>query len=213
LKPNYINKTKKAAVLVSFGLFLAATASAHVVVKPASVNTGSFQTFTVGVTSEKSVPTVGVRLVIPPGLNFVTPNVKPGWKIETKTESTGKTVTDDNGKQVAEMRTVEIIWSGGSIPAGQRDEFVFSAQAPTSAGSLVWKVYQTYKGGSVVAWDQSPAGNARTPYSVTSVVREMTSKPKSWWENSQVNFTLGTSLFALIISLTILLKTDGKHKA
>jgi hypothetical protein len=47
----------------------------------------------------------------------------------------------------------ELIWMNGSIPVGQRDDFVFSAQAPADESTLVWKAYQTYADGTVVAWD------------------------------------------------------------
>jgi hypothetical protein len=52
-------------------------------------------------------------------------------------------------------RVSEISWTGGNIPAGQRDEFLFSAQAPASSTTIPWKAYQTYADGSVVAWDAS----------------------------------------------------------
>ena len=70
-----------------FGLVLvlilcATEASAHVGVKPSEVGVGSFQTFTVGVPNERDVPTTQVRLVLPEGLEHITPNVKQGWTIE-----------------------------------------------------------------------------------------------------------------------------------
>lgn len=56
--------------------------AAHVVVHPAQVGVGSFQTFTVGVPSEKDAETTQVRLVFSTPLLHVTPNVKPGWMID-----------------------------------------------------------------------------------------------------------------------------------
>jgi uncharacterized protein YcnI len=65
------------------GILLAVSpAFAHVVVRPAQVGVGAFQTFTVGVPNEKDKATVAVRLVLPEGLGHVSPNVKPGWTIE-----------------------------------------------------------------------------------------------------------------------------------
>lgn len=66
------------------------SASAHVVVKPAQVNVGSFQTFTIGVPVEKASGTIGVRLIVPEGLEYVTPNVKSGWRIEVKKDTKGE---------------------------------------------------------------------------------------------------------------------------
>ncbi|HSI20288.1 MAG TPA: YcnI family protein [Verrucomicrobiae bacterium] len=145
--------------------------SAHVVVRPAEVAPAAFQTFTMGVPNEKAVPTTFVRLVVPSGLKHVSPTVKPGWAIEVKKEGEGESAA-----------ITEISWSGGSIPAGQRDDFTFSAQAPVAEGELQWKAYQTYEGGEVVAWDQAPTGghgdSEVKPYSATAVV-ETASSPDS----------------------------------
>src|SRR5579885_2290964 len=101
---------KKVFIIVVLGLLAATTASAHVVVKPNTAGIGAFQIFTMGVPSEKNIPTIAVRLLLPDGLNFVTPNVKPGWRVEVKTQATGKKITDDDGMQVDEMKPVEIDW-------------------------------------------------------------------------------------------------------
>lgn len=123
---------------------------AHVTVKPTQVGVGAYQTFTTGVPNEKDIPTTAIKIVVPEGFTSVTPNVKPGWTIETKKVKSGGT------EQVS-----EIIWSGGVIPAGQRDDFVFSAKAPATEKTLQWKAYQTYQNGTVVAWDQDPAEHER----------------------------------------------------
>lgn len=149
-------------------LMSASPAFAHVVVRPNQVGAAAFQTFTTGVPNEKDVPTVGLRLVIPAGLTYVSPNVKPGWTIEVKKSGEGEAAV-----------VTEIIWSGGSIPSGQRDEFLFSAQAPAEETDLQWKAYQTYEGGEVVSWDQEPSKDHNDhdvkPYSVTKVVNDLAS--------------------------------------
>ena len=158
--------TKKIISISTIILVLLApiTASAHVVVKPAEVKPGSFERFAVGVPVEKEIPTIALRLVIPEGLNYVTPYVKTGWNIETK-------------KTFGEKANVtEISWTGGNIPAGQKDEFIFSAQVPSTETSLKWKGYQTYSDGGVVNWDMEPATDTKkdddnpTPYSITKVI-------------------------------------------
>jgi uncharacterized protein YcnI len=153
-----------------FLLTAVSPAFAHVVVRPNTANVAAFQTFTVGVPVEKEVPTTSVRLVIPEGLQHVTPNVKPGWTIDVTREGEGEAA-----------KVTEIIWSGGSIPVGQRDEFVFSAQLPAQESTLAWKAYQTYEDGTVVSWDQDPAkeehghGEDRQtgPWSETKVVNDL----------------------------------------
>lgn len=151
-----------AGILVTPGL-----AFAHVVVKPSEALTGAYQTFTTSVPNEKDVAVTGIRLVIPESVESVTPTVKPGWKITTK--KSGDTIT-------------EISWTGGTIPAEQRDDFTFSAHLPSTSGDIVWKAYQTYQDGSVVSWDQKPAEDhghesedeSKGPYSVTTVKDEAT---------------------------------------
>lgn len=123
--------------------FLTINVYAHVVVKPTKVGIGSFQTFTIGVPNEKDIATVGMRLIIPSGLEGVTPHVKQGWNIEVKKQGQG----DD------EVVT-EIVWSDGSIPVGLQDDFLFSAQVPAQESKLSWKAYQTYADGSIVVWDK-----------------------------------------------------------
>ena len=152
-----------AASIMLFGL--AFPAWAHVTVQPNSVGVAQRETFNVSVPNEKDNPTVSLRLVLPVGLQSVTPNVKPGWKIEIKK-------TGDGEDAVAS----EIIWTGGSIPSDLRDDFYFRAQVPATAGEIIWKAYQTYQDGSVVAWDQAPSeeeGDNTGPYSVTRVVDDL----------------------------------------
>lgn len=161
---------------VLLGLLLAGVvgvgvAEAHVVVTPNRANVATSQVFSVSVPNEKDVPVTELRLVLPSGLAEVSPTVKAGWTIDVKKD--GDTVT-------------EIDWSGGNIPAEQRDDFTFGAQVPGSASTLTWKAYQTYQDGSVVSWDKDPAtisgddavGDSG-PYSVTSVIDDLTGTSSS----------------------------------
>ena len=104
------------------------------------------------------MPTIAVRLLVPPQISKVTPIVKPGWKITLEKE--GST-------------TVAIKWTGGSIPAGQKDLFQFTALTPSTETTLQWKAYQTYSDGTVISWDQdgskAPAGQKVYPYSTTDI--------------------------------------------
>lgn len=149
----YSSVVGAAAVLFAVG---ATQVFAHAVVKPAEVGVGKYQTFTLGVPNEKISPTNSIRLLVPDGLKSVTPNVKPGWKVEVKKQATGKKVTSENGVETDELKAIEVVWTGGSIPAGQRDDFIFSAQAPAEKTTLAWKVYQGSEDGNVVSWDKDP---------------------------------------------------------
>ncbi len=168
---------KKILVSISaFALFFLASspALAHSVVSPKQVGVGAFQDFTVSVPSEKNANTTSVRLVLPSGLNFVTPVVKPGWKIEVKSENAVPS---------------EIIWSGGSVPTGQKELFLFSAQVPAQPTDLDWKIYQTYDNNSEVAWELGPTDeqpkdingkssfDSKGPYSKTMVINDLAPSP------------------------------------
>ncbi len=168
-------------------------AYAHAVVQPKEVGIGEWKTFSLGVPVEKPVATVGLRLLVPSGLEYVTPTVKFGWVIEVKKDGQGEAA-----------RTTEIVWKNGSIPAGQRDDFTFSAKVPSQPGTLEWKVYQQYQDGTEVAWDHDPAQPQPTnnskpdfskvgPFSQTQVVNDLT-KPKGDAEASKNSKTAGAAL-------------------
>ena len=186
--------------LVTVLIFGAVPAFAHVVVKPAQVGVAAFQTFTMGVPNEKDNPTTAVRLVIPDGLKSVFPNVKPGWKIDVKKDGIGDSV-----------KVTEISWMGGSIPAGQRDDFYFSAQVPATESTLNWKAYQTYSNGEVVSWDQDPSkakgpdDDSMTPYSKTKVVNDLTAVTQSNTSPPAVMDTRSGKMAVVLSGLAVIL--------
>lgn len=172
-------------------LFAAAPALAHVTVAPDKVGISQRQNFTVSVPNEKDNPTIGLRLVIPDGLQDVSPVVKSGWTLSVKKDG-------DNVQ--------ELTWTGGSIPAGQTDLFVINALAPDKAATLAWKAYQTYSDGSVVSWDATPGskpadGQELTPYSETKVVNDLSS---SGLNSPQL--PLYVSIAAVVIAAAALLR-------
>ena len=203
------------STIVISSLFLSASpALAHVTVKPNEVGAAAFQTFTVGVPVEKDIPTTEIRLVIPDGLHYATPNVKPGWTIDVKKKGEGE-----------DAKVTEITWTGGTIPAGQRDEFVFSAQVPASPTNVVWKAYQTYEDGTVVSWDQDPKAQSghdeedsdKGPYSQTKVVDDLTQEPKDQKHDlrqkdfpTKISFVL--SVAAIALSSVALYQTRKRKK-
>src|SRR5258708_4349071 len=135
-----------AILAILIGLFFnPAPAFAHAVVSAKQVGVAVFQDFSLGVPSEKAASTVSVRLILPQGLNFVSPVVKPGWKVEVKQGPipSGMNAPTAADGDVATSIPSEIDWTGGNIPEGQKDIFVFSAQVPSKEGELDWKVVQT----------------------------------------------------------------------
>jgi uncharacterized protein YcnI len=181
-----------ASIVVLGGLLLSAVpAFAHSVVSPKQVGVAAFQDFSLGVPSEKAASTTSVRLMLPAGLNFVSPVVKPGWQVQVKSGPipAGMTAPKAADGDMATSIPTEIDWTGGNIPADQKDIFVFSAQVPAQPTTLNWKVYQGYSDGSTVSWDLGPnepqpqdsKGNpdfsSKGPYSITQVVNDL--KPSS----------------------------------
>lgn len=177
-------------------------ASAHVVVTPGAAQTATRVTFGMSVPNEKDVPVTGLKLKIPAGLKEVTPTVHPGWTIKTTTTS-------------GEVTAIE--WTGGEIPAGQRDDFTLRAQTPEKAGELQWKVYQTYADGTTVAWDKAPTAaesesETAGPYSVTKVSEETVGTDTDTTSSAQNTSVTGTttallvSLVALIVAVVALLR-------
>jgi len=192
---------KRFSILITtllFTFFFVPSAFAHVIVKPSQVGIGSYQTFTVGVPTEKDNPTVQLRLIIPAGVTNVTPNVKQGWSIETKQTGT----SDDKN-------VTEIDWTDGSIPVEQRDEFSFSAKVPAKETTLQWIAYQTYEDGTVVTWDQKltkeeKEDDTKGPYSETHIVDDLKAandmKTKEDAESKQNTSTMQLSLAALALA-------------
>lgn len=196
--------------LLSFGLLFvsAIPASAHVIVTPKTVGVAAFQTFSVAVPAEKDTPTIGLRLLIPQGVKFVTPNVHPGWTIDVKKNGTG----DD-------AIVTEIDWTGGSIPPDQRDEFSFNAQVPAKETTLKWKAYQQYADGSTVEWVHDPTSNpeddsAPPPYSTTNIVNDLAVTPIPEQATTDTNSLRVISYAALaigVVSLSLQLSKRNKQ--
>lgn len=191
--------------LLSLGLtfVFAASASAHVVVKPGDVATGTYQTFTVGVPNEKGGSVVMVKLTIPENVSSVTPTEKPGWTIETETTGTGE-----------EKVVKSITWKGGTIGEGRRDDFTFSAKTPDQAGEIQWKAYETYDNGLTVSWDKSSADQPKKadgspdfsksgPFSVTKVGATKTPEAVTA-ASSDSNDTLARTLAGAALAVGLL---------
>lgn len=195
-------------LITSLALFLSLTgiAFAHAVVTPAQSVTAKNELYSLSVPTEKDIPTIGVRLVVPPELDSITPLVKPGWYITLTKNKDGK--------------VVEVKWTGGNIPAGLKDLFQFSARAST-ASTLNWKVYQTYSDGGVVSWDQDPNGKpmdmgtstpakVENPYSQTQIASTAPSTAPAPVSNLPLVLSIGAIVISLI-AVFISFKTEHEH--
>ncbi|MDN5819215.1 MAG: YcnI family protein [bacterium] len=170
---------------------IGSVAEAHVVVKPSEVPTASYQTFNVSVPNERQDATTKLKLVIPKGVESITPTVKPGWDIAV-------------GKSKDKAESVKsITWKNGSIGEGLRDDFSFSAKTADEPIELQWKAYQTYQDGTTVAWDSADSaghGGETGPFSVTNVVSEPTDQPVADTK-SDSSMALYIAIAGLIVSL------------
>ncbi|WP_424950859.1 DUF1775 domain-containing protein [Deinococcus sp.] len=136
------------AVLISL-------ASAHAVVRTetglSESKAGASETYRLQVPVEKDMATTQVRMVVPAGLKITRFLIAPGFVRTVKTDAAGL--------------ITEVTWRGRIAPM-EFERFYFSATNPADAGTLAWKVYQTYQDGSVVSWDDS---DPATPASKVSV--------------------------------------------
>jgi uncharacterized protein YcnI len=131
-------------------------AAAHATVRTeaglAESAAGKSETYRLNVPVEKELATTEVRLVVPAGVGISRFLVTPGFT---------RTVTRN-----ADGLVTEVVWKGPIAPM-EYARFSFQALNPAQPGELVWKVYQTYADGSVVAWDDTVPD--KTPASRTTV--------------------------------------------
>lgn len=174
----------------------------QVAVLPNEARTDTFQAFSLIVNSNRQVPTNRVRVMIPSEVTDIKPFVKEGWEVEV--------LKSDNLKGVK----TEIVWSGGSVPPGMAEEFMFGGELPSAEAVLKWNIYQTYDDGSTVSWDleeedqpKNPDGtfdvSRSGPYSKTLVINDLaTPEPKAVTasEMQTTNLPLILASLALIIS-------------
>jgi len=152
-----IRKFAAAVAAVLAFLLAASGASAHVTVYPQTAASGTFEKFTVRVPTEKDIPTVGVKVLIPEGVNISRFKPVPGWSYTLERDSTGKIVS------------VEWTADNEGWASTEFGEFEMTGRIADDAVELVWKAYQTYSDGSVVEWTGAPGSD--TPASVTAVVK------------------------------------------
>jgi uncharacterized protein YcnI len=107
----------------------APAAYGHAVVQPTASRPAEQQIYTLTVPNERDSDVVSVALQVPPDIDSVLVEEKPGWDVRVERE----------GDRVAVVR-----WSGGQIAGDQYDAFRFIARNPVRAGELEWKVIQRY---------------------------------------------------------------------
>ena len=143
-------------VLPLAAALLLSVAGAHATVRTETGLTesaaGKSETYRLNVPTEKEIATTRIRLVVPAGVVISRFQVTPGFTRTVKKDAAGL--------------VTEVVWKGRVAPM-EYARFFFQAKNPAAAGEVVWKVYQTYSDGSVVAWDDT--NPAEGPASRTTV--------------------------------------------
>jgi uncharacterized protein YcnI len=131
-------------------------ADAQVIVTPSSSTTGTLELYTVKVPTEKSDPTIQIKLAIPSELVFEQYQPVAGWDVSLE--------KDDSGK----IQSLTWIATGQGILPTQFQEFKFLAQNPKSGAKVSWNAYQYYQDGSIVEWTKNEGTD--TPHTTTAIV-------------------------------------------
>lgn len=176
-------------------ILLPAAAFAHVVVTPKEASPAQRVIFNVSVPNEKAIAVTSLKVLIPDAVTSVTPTSKEGWNI-----TTAKNVDSE---------VTSITWTG-NIPAGERQDFSFSAQAPATPTELDWKAYQTYADDSTVHWDQAPTNGHESedagPYSITNVTSDTSDTKADSQASSAIWGAYAIAGLALAISVGAFLR-------
>lgn len=136
-----------------------AAASAHVTLENqlAPVASTYKAVFRVGHGCE-GMPTTKIRVQIPEGVIAVKPQPKPGWTV-AKVKGPYDKAYDYYGTPTSEG-VKEIVWSGGSLPDDEYDEFALRAYLTgdlVPGATLYFPIVQECPDGAVERWIEIPA--------------------------------------------------------
>ena len=145
--------------------------SAHISLSPKEAVVG-YTTFTLNVPTEKEIPTVEVRVIVPEGIEVHGVAPVSGWTHVEKTADTDIGMGDEHkAGELAHDKVVEIVWTGGKISKGEFVQFPISVSFSGDPKQLVWKAYQKYSDGTVVAWDDASEKNPAPKVSIVKATK------------------------------------------
>jgi len=153
-------RLKQFVCLLAVGAFFAAQAFAHVSVNPRRAISGTHHVaFTVRAPVEKDIPTVELKILIPPewkdaGGQVDRVELDPLWDVSIERDE------DDWIKSVT--------WSGAEAPDFTFIQFNVIITMPKLTGMQQIKAYQKYSDGSVVAWVEERGPGVEKPAVVES---------------------------------------------
>ena len=147
-----------ALAVAAIGTALSATpAFAHAVVRPSASRPAELQLYTLTVPTEREVPTTGVDVKVPAGIDFLLVEDGGRWRAE---------LVRANG------RVDQIHWRGSSAGPGYFATFRFVARNPIAPGQLTWKIVQRYEDGKDVFWIGGATSDS--PAAVTTISEQAT---------------------------------------
>jgi uncharacterized protein YcnI len=147
-----------ALVALASVIAMAPSASARIVVLPATAQGGETETFAVRVANERDdVATTRAELVFPADVVVPTAEVAPvdGWTASVDMRPLDTPVTV--GDQTFEEAVASIVWEGGSVAPREFEQFLVTAGPLPPEGRLVLEASQTYDDGSVERWTDPSA--------------------------------------------------------
>jgi uncharacterized protein YcnI len=152
-------------------LGLGPAASAHVTANPRTAEKGGYTKISFRVPNERDdASTVKLVVHLPQDHPVTSVSVRPlpGWTAKVEEAPLPKPVTVE-GTQLTKAPST-ITWTGGKIDPGQFEEFDVSlGPLPTDTDRLLFPAEQTYTGGEVVKWDQTPGGATEPEHPAPSV--------------------------------------------
>jgi uncharacterized protein YcnI len=172
-------------VLGVWGLLgsLSPVAWGHSDLDPRQSLPNKWETYTLTVPTETTVPTIQIRLTVPPEFEVETIEHSQVWHIGT--------VRDERGY----IR--EITWSESRIPPQMFEQFKLLVRNAKTPGRYVWKIEQAYEGSDAATWE--------APTQLITAEGAGGQRAEEAWRAAQVATTV--SLVALGIAITLIIVT------
>jgi uncharacterized protein YcnI len=152
------------AALLAFAGCLAA-ADAHVTISPTTMQAGAFDELVFRCPNERAAAaTTELTIQLPQDHPIGSVKVRslPGWQSSVTMRKLTKPIETQHGEITSAVDT--ITWRGGTIPAGEYQDFaILAGPIPSGERELVFKAVQTYANGEVVRWIQLRHPNEPEP--------------------------------------------------
>jgi uncharacterized protein YcnI len=165
--------TFKQILTLGAGALAVAGAGAHVSIEPAQAPAGGVHKISLRVMHGcDGSPTVALRVQIPPGVGSVRAQPKPGWTLSIARSQESDPAHAGHAAMATE-RVSEVVWSGGSLPDEQFDEFNLVMKLPASPGTVLAVPVVQECGTGRLSWIEppAPAGSTTRPKQPAPTVR------------------------------------------